>query len=310
MIHRTRTMSLSTCAAIAVAVMPGCGDAQTSSAAVRSPSTMTAVAVDSASICRVADAGRALPEAVRETSGLARGIRDSSRFWTHNDSGDEPVIYAIDAGGRLLQSIRVAGAAATDWEDIESGPCDGGSCLFIADIGDNERKRKTIDVYRVPEPRAGSAAAVNAVKLTMQFPDAAQDAEAIFLLPSGELYVVTKGRHSTIALYAMGAANGGAGMVTLRKVRELFPQPTNERDRVTAATSSPDGGWVGVRTYRTMYLYRADALVGNSDATPITVDLVPLAEVQGESLAIANDGTVWMTSEAEDLRMLPTWSRM
>jgi hypothetical protein len=39
-------------------------------------------------------------------------------------------------------------------------------------------------------------------------------------------------------------------------------------------------------------------------------DLTPLSEVQGEAVALADDGTVWLTSEAEDKRLLPTWSRL
>jgi hypothetical protein len=78
-------------------------------------------------------------------------------------------------------------------------------------------------------------------------------------------------------------------------VRELFPRPEADRDRVTAAAATPDGRRVGIRTYRRLYLYDTDSLVGG-------VDLAPLQEDQGEGLALADDGTVWLTSKAENRR--------
>jgi hypothetical protein len=39
-------------------------------------------------------------------------------------------------------------------------------------------------------------------------------------------------------------------------------------------------------------------LVGGGKLEPIVVDLVPLRESQGEGLALADDGTIWLASEA------------
>jgi hypothetical protein len=89
--------------------------------------------------CRENGAARSLPAEVRETSGLARGRRDSKVLWTHNDSGNQPVLFALSEEGRILGKARVLGATLLDWEDIEAGPCGDGTCLFIADIGDNAR---------------------------------------------------------------------------------------------------------------------------------------------------------------------------
>ena len=34
-----------------------------------------------------------------------------------------------------------------DWEDIESGSCDEGHCLYVADIGDNDAARADVVIY-------------------------------------------------------------------------------------------------------------------------------------------------------------------
>src|SRR5262245_1156570 len=86
---------------------------------------------------------------VNESSGIVASRRNSNLFWTHNDSGDGPFIYAFDRGGNHLGVWRVAGATARDWEDIAigPGPTKDSPYVYIGDIGDNEKKRDEIVVY-------------------------------------------------------------------------------------------------------------------------------------------------------------------
>ena len=246
--------------------------------------------------CRVMRSSRELPADVRESSGLARG-RTANLFWTHNDAGNAPVLYAVDTAGRLVGQVRVTGATHVDWEDIASGPCESGHCLYVGDIGDNEAQRRSVTVYEIPEP-AANAGSVKATALHLRYPDGPHDAEALFVLPAGDIYIVTKGRESAIALYrAPRAARKAGGTVALERVREIASQPKNERDRVTSATASPDGRWVAIRTYRELHIYPADALTGSARLSPVTTDLSPLGEKQGEAVVLANDGTVWLSSE-------------
>ena len=264
----------------------------------------------SPSPCSVLDAGRPLPDVVRETSGLAQSRRDASLFYTHNDRGGQAELFVVDTAGRLVQRVTVTGATMVDWEDIEAGPCDEGTCLYVADIGDNSGARSTITIYRVPEPVAGADQSVAATALTMRYPLGPQDAESIFVLPSKDLYVVSKGRHGPITLYRYPAGRPPNTVVTLERVRDLFPRPRNNVEWVTSATATPDGRWVGIRTSKTLYLYDANALIGTGDVTPTAIDLGILEEAQGEAIVIGNDGTVWLTSEAASRRRAPSWSRM
>src|SRR5512134_1710243 len=86
-----------------------------------------------------------LPDVLRESSGLALSKTQPGVIWSHNDSGDTPTLYAIDLKARLLATVMVDNAVAQDWEDIAAGPCplgEGGSCLYIADTGNNGLERK------------------------------------------------------------------------------------------------------------------------------------------------------------------------
>ena len=317
MIRRALPQTLTSGPLVALALAAGalaCGDADRAGASAQEPTGQqpprrAAGAVPAAAVpCRLV-AGKDLPGEVPESSGLARSLRDTALFWTHNDAGNDPELFAVDASGRLVQTVRVAGAELVDWEDIEAGPCDGRGCLFVGDIGDNDAERDRITVYRIPEPASGATTSEAARALHARYPDGPRDAEALFLDGDGTLHVVTKGRRGSITLYRWPDPASGGGTATLQRVRELFPEPENGDDRVTAATATPDGRWVGIRSYRTLYLFPADQLLGPGEVSPHVVDLSPYGQSQGEALAMADDGTVWIGSEAQD-EGVPRWARL
>ena len=258
--------------------------------------------------CRPDGSAVPLPSQVKESSGLTQGRRDPSVFWTHNDAGNSPVLYAVSAGGDLRAQVEVTGANLEDWEDIESGTCDLVDCLFVADIGDNDAKRETITVYRVPEPSLKAVNSASASAIHARYPDGPRDAEAMFVA-SGDIYIVTKGREGPIELYRL--PRNAKGVATLQKVRELFPKPKSKDDRVTSASSSPNSRWVGIRTYRTLYVFPSKALIDGDVAVPksIEIDLSSVNEEKGEGLSLGNDGSVWLASEAGK-KSPPTLSKL
>ena len=235
---------------------------------------------------------------------------DSSLFWTHNDAGNRAELFGLGGDGQVRERVRVTGATLVDWEDLEAARCGADPCLYVADIGDNDGERESITIYRVPEPAAGSSRTVGAEALRARYPDGPRDAEALFAAPSGDLFIVTKGRPGPATLYRLPSPQPTDRVAALERVREIFPEPDDPDDRVTAATTTPDGRWVGIRTYRALYLYPLDDLVGTAPLQPRVADLSSLPGHQGEAIAMANDGTVWLSSEAEDDDARPLWSRL
>ena len=96
-----------------------------------------------------------LPE-LPEASGLAISRRTTGLLWSHNDSGNATVLFALDTSGKVRGRIRLP-VLTRDWEDVSAANCTTGSCLYIADIGDNGLARRDISIYRVPEPQPGDA---------------------------------------------------------------------------------------------------------------------------------------------------------
>lgn len=260
------------------------------------------------STCSISEAPREISTDVRETSGLTVGRRNPNMLWTHNDSGNRPEIFAITPDGKVRSRVLIEGAALTDWEDMEAGACGSDHCLYIGDIGDNAGTRKTVRIYEVVEPLIPAGRARVARMFEATYADGAQDAESFFRLPSGDIYVVTKGRQKAVKLYRW-SVSGANGRGSLQLVRELAPKATNELDRVTAATTSPNGELVAIRSYRTLWIYRTADLLG-SGAPVITYPLAGLREKQGEALTLDNKGRIWLSSEAENPRDKPTLAQL
>ena len=64
-----------------------------------------------------------------------------------------------------LRARFTLGVTTTDLEDVAVGRCPAGSCVFIADIGDNASVRASVAILRAPEPELGASPAPDAVPL-------------------------------------------------------------------------------------------------------------------------------------------------
>ena len=102
--------------------------------------------------------GRIESNEITESSGLASSLCQPGVLWTHNDSGDDAFIYAINSKGEHLGTWRVKNARNDDWEDLASYKDPTGVCyLYIGDTGNNKRDGSQQTIYRVKEPTASSS---------------------------------------------------------------------------------------------------------------------------------------------------------
>ena len=235
--------------------------------------------------CVAASAAKPLPD-LREASGVALSRRTPGLLWSHNDSG-QPLLYAVDAAtGTVRGRVRVANATVEDWEDVSLATCPGGTCLYIADIGDNRLARRSITIYRIPEPQPQDADSTGAEVFTAVYPDGPHDAEALFVA-ADDVYIVTK--DVATAVYRLPKPLRPGANMTLERIAAL------PLKHVTDAETSVDGKWVAIRTNQEIGFYRtADIVHGAPQA--ITVSVRALKEPQGEGVAL--DGQkVYLTGE-------------
>lgn len=289
--------------------------------------------------CGVAESLGELPAELLEASGVVRDPRRPDVYWAHNDSGNSAELIAIDASGQLLGIAPIAGAGNRDWEDIALGACPAGSCLYLADIGDNLAVHSAIRVHRLPLPevppadgeRVSGSDADGSPRPTLAdlrpgttwrfvYPGGPRDAESLAIdSERAELILVTKGREDVIELYSARLGDGGGDAAAqasnprpLRRVGRLpLPIGASTSQFVTAADLSPDGTVLAVRSYSTLYRFPwPGAAAFDTLSRPEHSSLLGALEAQGEGLAWAEDGRALMlVSEGRGNRP-PTLSRI
>jgi hypothetical protein len=240
-----------------------------------------------------------LPQDIEETSGIAVSPGHPDVLWTHNDGDSQ--LFAIGSDGRSIAQYTLR-PRPEDLEDMASSACaDGGTCLYLADTGDNAERRDAGDarVLRVREPDPAVSGVIDLEAFPIRLPDGPRDIEAIFVLPGERVHLVTKGRSHAITVYRYPPPLR-PDTVTLEEVQRLTAGPQSLLDQVTGASASADGSVVAVRTYQALAFYSVEG----GTLVPLRgglVNLRTLREIQGEGVGIGADGRVFLTSEGGPL---------
>jgi hypothetical protein len=241
---------------------------------------------------------------IKESSGLAVSKCQPDVFWTHNDSGDDAFIYALNKKGEKLGTWRVTGAKSQDWEDIAEIKNANGECvLYIGDIGNNTRVlRDEFTIYRVREPQVSAGnksssrknplATENSEEIRFTYPDMRRDAETLMVRPStGDVYILSKRLSGASAVYKLKSNFDLNKTNKLEKITD-FTVPAIPNGFLTGGDIAPDGKRVIICDYFNAYELALPEKAKNFDEIwkekPVTVELGP--REQGESIAYSADG--------------------
>lgn len=258
--------------------------------------------------------GRIANKEITESSGLAASKCTPNLFWTHNDSGDDAFIFALDETGKTLGTWKVSGAENNDWEDIAEFKDSNGVCyLLVGDIGDNQGKRPDHKIYRFREPnvaltdiptsRENAPPTEPATVITFTYPDGRHNAETLLVHPaSGEIYVLTKRVNGPSGVYRIGSISASGTTVTAVKVADV-KVPAIPNGTLTGGDISPDGRRLIICDYASAYeLSLPDDSRQFDDiwkAEPSIVDLG--TRKVGEAVCYSADGkSIFATSEGSD----------
>jgi hypothetical protein len=262
--------------------------------------------------------GRLEAKAVSESSGIVASRKHPGVFWTHNDSGNSPEIFAVDKSGKLLARYTVD-EENIDWEDIA---IDDEGHLYIGDIGNNNEARKHAFVYRLDEPdpaRGDPGGRGEKLKPTatwkLKYPggrDGRFDAESLFVW-KGRGYVISKLltlRYATIYGFDLDPQRQASSKkkkddddgdpretLTLEPVAEI---PI--RYPVTGADISVDGSRLAVVTVGGPYVLRIDGDVKNAARSKPAY--FPYINPKEEAICFT-DGGVLLTTEDRDILLFP-----
>lgn len=220
---------------------------------------------------------------INESSGL---VVDGDLAVTVNDSGDGARIFTVDLGTGETTGVTTWSADPVDDEAL--APAGEGEA-WVGDIGNNARDRSTVEVTRVPYGRGDRDVAGTTYQLT--WPRQAYDAEALLAHPrTGRLYLISKEVLGG-SLYAAPKTLRAEEPNRLHRVRGGLP------GLVTDAAFFPDGRHLIARNYgqATVYTFPGLEALGTFDLP---------RQQQGEGIAVASDGTIYLSSEGSRAQLL------
>lgn len=249
---------------------------------------------------------------IRESSGLVASRCNQGVFWTHNDGNNENHIYAINSQGEKLGTYQVSGAENDDWEDLATIQKDGECFLYIGDIGNNERLRGELTVYKVQEPKVSTqdklsdkknpmtTAKAEAIKLS--YPNQRHDAETLLVHPETEdIYILSKRLSGASLVYKLSDYKIGQTK-TLKEVGKVSV-PAIPNGFLTGGEISSDGTRIVICDYYNGYEIVLPKNAENFDE--IWKDEPSIIELgkreQGEAICYSVEGeAIYATSEKKD----------
>lgn len=270
---------------------------------------------------------------VDEISGIVRSRWQENVWWVHNDSGDEPRIFAIDSTGSvhvapwheseyasgagdssskpLWPGVQLGAAAHIDYEDIAVED----STLYLGDIGNNGNARRDLGIYVIREPFHYDRRSRPLRHLPVKYPDQetfpAQewhfDAEGLFV-DDGTLYVLTKHRKGQqidvpqdgTKLYRLDTEHTHrANTLTLVDRHDTIPPPT-------AAALSPSDDRLAVLGYSSVWIFpRPEDDTHWLSTEPRRISLDADQSKQAEAVTWDDPQTLRITNEQRDVFVLP-----
>lgn len=238
-----------------------------------------------------------------EISGIVKSRNSNNTFWIHNDSGDQPRLFALDSTGNFIQSeryknyegISIAGTTNVDWEDVA---VDDKGNIIIADIGNNGNDRKDLVLYFIPEPSPTASNTTFLKKIFIKYPDQKAfpdktdlnyDSEAIFIA-DGRVHILSKNRSDTFTkLYRVDKQ--AADEINVLTFLDKF----NVDGQVTAADASGDGKRLLLITYTAIWLFERQT--SQASFFNGSVWWLPVTGPQIESVCFKDDKTIWIVDE-------------
>jgi hypothetical protein len=232
---------------------------------------------------------------IGELSGLAS---DGSKMYATNDGGTKLTVSVLSKDCKVERTI----TNKTDPFDVEDMARTKDGTIWLADTGDNGKKRDTVALHALsPDGKA--------TLYRLSYPDGQHDAEALLMDQKGVPYLVTKEPFGPAEVYRPDGDLQSPGPTKLTKVASVDLKTTETPGGptqiphsiatilVTGGAVSADGKVVALRTYTDAYLYSAPdgdiaAALGRE---PVRVPLPN--EPQGETIAFEPDGTLLTGSE-------------
>ena len=212
---------------------------------------------------------------INEASGIETSRKFPGRLYHINDSGGGQFFYITSSRGDKTQKIRIDREASkkSDFEDLSVGSCyENKSCLFIGDIGDNRKRKDSVEIIVIEELEKYRTFVKPLKRMKLVYPDRSHNAEGMAVHPNGDIYIITKEENleeseaypaKVYRLTAEKWQSSGNKMQLLEYVAEidfrlLNPSGTAYGQVVSSFDIAPDGKSFLLLTYENALEFNID----------------------------------------------------
>ncbi len=236
-----------------------------------------------------------LSTSLKEVSGNEM-IANSNLIWMVNDSGNKSEIFGVNRQGGIEKVVKV-NAKNHDWEDLTS---DEKGNLYIADFGNNNRKRKKLTILKIANQVLLNSDNVEIEKISFEYPKLSGeekvsfDAEGFFY-HQNYFYIFTKSRQKKklgrTMLFKVPNMKG-------KHIAEFISEYSfcNSIDcRITAADISEDGNKVVLLSHKSVFVLTN---FKDNDFFSGKLKELSLGHIsQKEGICFKDDSTLFITDE-------------
>ncbi len=239
---------------------------------------------------------------IAEASGIAVSRKHPGVVWLNNDSGNSPVLFAVNTDGKELVRMTIHGTKNKDWEDLAIFTYNQHTYILIADTGDNGASRSSYQLHFIREPELSDIALPANISaepewsITFRYNDGSHDCEAVAVDIKHQQILLLSKRGDIPVLYMLPFTPGSSTTATAVKqgVIRPFPQPEKKHFRLidlfgytlqpTAMDIRSDGLGIAILTYGDAYYYPAsehDSWLSVLRQKPEIIALPELAQAEG-----------------------------
>lgn len=226
-----------------------------------------------------------IPTSLKETSAIEQ-INGSDLLWVIEDSGNSNHLYGLNYDGKIIKDLRVLNAENIDWEDLTS---DSEGYIYIGDFGNNDGKRKTYMIYKIPIVE-NSERSVKAkfIQFTLPKDIDSLDFESFFV--HNDFFYLFSKNSKTCKLFKIPNKVGNHEAAYVSKIKLK-----GKHNKVTSADISEDGKTVVLLNHDKLWKLTEysgdDFFSGNIDALEFDHNS------QKEGINLMNNNEVLITDE-------------
>lgn len=234
-----------------------------------------------------------------ELSGVAASRLNAGILYMHDDNANSPIIIT-NANGDDLGTIVLDNVTTVNPEDISvaTGPVDGKTYIYYADIGDNSENRSSVTIYRFEEPEitnpgTGTVIHITSVdKISLKYPSGAVNAETLLVDPlTNDIFIPSK-ETSKSTLYRAAYPQSVTATTTMTSVLKM------PFDLLTGGDISGSGNEILLRDKGEIWYWQRTAGQTIVQTLQTAPQKAPYTgnEHQGEGVGFAADSSGYYTN--------------